>query len=740
MVAPHNNLTRQGLCDLINRQAGVKVMTVSRIRQHAKKCDWKLGSGTKISLKIYAAWLRNLLEEGIQLKAGRFNKAKNRQEKSRRSNDIEELIGKMPDTKDLARKASILNNAPLYMRTYHRDTFTLPFSHDHIRMIERMQRAMTYPAWLIETAFRSFGKTCISEGVAMWAINCGHKKFVPIVGPDEDHAKEISDSIQAEYEGNDILYEDFPEVCHAVRALEGKWQRCKSQSYRGKLTHIEWNSRTLVFPMISGSACAGSIIRARGWAGRIRGMKHKRRDGIVLRPDFVVFEDPQTEKVADSQRSCDKLLGVLVNAVLGLSSSTSKISVVVPSTKIKSGDAIDRLTVKEDFPAWQCNNTPLVRKMPDCLEDLWLGEYAAIRSAFDESITGDQERAQAEGTEFYLGRREEMDASSECTWDYALDETEVSPIQHAINILIDRGKAYFAAECQGVPKDLAAPGLYEIDPEAVARRVNGLKRLQAPGPAQVATAFIDVGHAKLDYMAIAWDSMFSGSVMDYGRYPDGRAEMFDPKRNTLESAVASGLMAVVQKLCATQFRKEDGELMPLDRILIDCGDPATRATVFSVCRSARFGVPVMASRGRAHHKFRQPKEKLRRRWPNCYQDTWKSLGRVIIHDACVVREWIQKAFMAPEGGPCSITIYGGRKDTHPELGEGITAEKLLEKLVGIHGEIYNWVPVPGRANHPLDCAVGCWIGAAIEGLRVSVTPKTMGPRRKKKRRGGFKAM
>jgi hypothetical protein len=194
-------------------------------------------------------------------------------------------------------------------------------------------------------------------------------------------------------------------------------------------------------------------------------------------------------------------------------------------------------------------------------------------------------------------------------------------------------------------------------------------------------------------------------------------------------------------MLSLHITQDDGEVIPIDRILIDCGDPETRSEVFSICRGRRWGCPVMPSRGRAHHRFRMPKEKKARTFVNAYLDTWKSLGRVIIHDACVWRERIQKGLTAPLGSPGSIRIWGQKNDRHPQLARQLCGERLIEKLVGETGEIYKWYLVPGAGNHWLDCAVGCGVAASIEGLKPAQQAKQKSSnRRKKKRRGGFKAI
>src|SRR3712207_7549730 len=54
--------------------------------------------------------------------------------------------------------------------------------------------------------------------------------------------------------------------------------------------------RSLVLPTIEGSAASGGVIRVAGITGRVRGMKHKRTDGLSVRPSLVLVDDPQTDE------------------------------------------------------------------------------------------------------------------------------------------------------------------------------------------------------------------------------------------------------------------------------------------------------------------------------------------------------------------------------------------------------------------------------------------------------------
>jgi hypothetical protein len=485
------------------------------------------------------------------------------------------------------------------------------------------------------------------------------------------------------------------------------------------------------------------VIRAEGWTGSIRGMQRRTSGGEVLRPDAVVVDDPQDDEMAKSPERVQKFLDVLVKVILGLGGHDRKISCMVQATMIAKGDAVDRLLDRTQYPAWQANNTPMLRALP-ATQALWLEDYAKIRNDFRRDAPGDQARARAASTAFYQSNREAMDAGAEVTDDGLREGDEVSGLQHAMDLWIDKGEDYFRAECQGSPIDRRPTGLSDLDRDVVSRRVSGLGRRVLPAPAGTITAFVDMGRAELWWLVVAWDSVASGTIVDYGTWPEQRgASLLDQYASQTEAA-AGGLASCLHRVFGAQYTREDGAALNVDLAMVDCGDPATRDAVFGVCRGARFGSPVIASRGRAHHKFRRPKDRRVRLYQDAYLDLWRKLGRVVIHDACAWRERVQSSLSCAEGAPGEIRLYGPAGTQHRELAEHLTAEILLEKMVGDTGEYYKWQQQ--GPNHWLDCLVGCAVGASTLGIakRATVVPGSMGSagtgREPKRRRGGFRAV
>jgi hypothetical protein len=663
--------------------------------------------------------------------------------------DIEVILGEMPDVKNPKRKKACLADLEMYLRTYHAGTFTRPFSQQHRRFIGQLQEACKESAWIVRSVFRGFGKTSLTEGAAEWAIVGGHKRFIPIIAASSEHADAIAAGIRGGFENNDMLLDDFPEICWPVRALEMRVQRCTGQRFRGKSTFLKWSGGFLQFPSNTGALCAGSIIATFGWTASFRGLKRRLPDGNTVRPDFVIVDDPQTDESAQSPTAVMKLLDTLIKSVLGLGGHNRRISVVVPATVIQPNDAIAQLMDPQEYPAWLAENIPMLKTLPKDTGK-WLGEYARIRGDFDRSIPGEQRKAAYRSLQYYRAHRAELDEGAEATWKDCYERGfELSGVQHAMNLWIDKGEDYFWAECQGKPSARLGSGSLVTDVDYVAKKVNGLAQRTAPADCLVASGFIDVAHDKLQWMLCAFRSDFGGSVIDYGEWPEGNATLRGMEGTTLSGAVFRGLCHLVERMAAQAIPKSDGEGFWLQNVLVDCGDPGTRDAVFASARGQRFPCRVVASRGRAHHQFYMPDPKKKRCLQNSFIDIWKGLGPVVVHDACVWRERFQRSMMLPPREPGSIDVYGPSQARHRELALQLCSEKLIEKMSGTSGEMYKWSRTPGVRNHFLDCGVGCMVAATMEGLRYGQEVQAIVARQQgqqgggsgqRKRRGGFKAI
>ncbi len=433
-------------------------------------------------------------------------------------------IGEIPDVVNPERREACRLDLHAFLVKYFPETTGLaPFSDDHIRVIKRLEQSALKGGRFYNLVYRGFAKTTVSVNTAIWALAYGHRRFVLLVAATRSDAADLLDAIKAELETNEALAEDFPEICHAIAALEGKAQRCGSQTQNGELTRIEWKKDKVVFPTIldangKATACSGATIVCRGITGAIRG-RGKRTGGKQLRPDWVIVDDPQTDASAASPGQVTKRLNVMVKTILKLAGHNSTIAVIVNGTIIQPDDFMDRLRDAGQYPGWQGETVKMVRQWADAHETLWLGDYARIRRSFDPSDPADQERAHAQANEFYLANFKAMNAGCVVSWDHCYDhELEHSAIQHAYNFLIDDGEDVFSAECQSEPVKINL-GSEQLTLTDIIHKLSGYGQGEVPTNVAKLTAFVDVQDESLWWIVIAWTADFTGYVIDYGIWP-----------------------------------------------------------------------------------------------------------------------------------------------------------------------------------------------------------------------------
>jgi len=341
---------------------------------------------------------------------------------------------KNPQRKDACRRSF-----RSFCEAYFPQTFHLVWSPDHLKVIGKIEAAVLEGGLFAMAMPRASGKTTLCETACLSSLLYGHREFVALIGSDEEHAGDMLDSMKSELENNDLLEEDFSEVCAPIRALEGIHQRAAGQLYRGARTHVGWTAKEIVLPTIEGSIASSAVIKVAGITGRVRGMKHKRADGKTTRPSLVLLDDPQTDESARSPSQCATREQIVAGAILGLAGPGRKIAGLMTLTVVRPDDMADRIFDREKHPEWQGERTKMVYAFP-ANEKLWQ-QYAQLRAEGQRN-----DRGTAEATEFYRQNRADMDAGAVIAWRQRHNPDELSAVQHAMNLKLDQGEPAFWVE------------------------------------------------------------------------------------------------------------------------------------------------------------------------------------------------------------------------------------------------------------------------------------------------------
>lgn len=639
-------------------------------------------------------------------------------------------IGAPKPPKDAERKERASGDFAFFCKSYFPFIFELPWSPDHLQAIGKIEAAVLRGQLFAFAMPRGSGKTTLCEIACLWALLYGHHQFVVFVGASEENAKNSLETLKAELETNDVLHEDFQEVTHPVRMLEGSIRRADLQHIEGRLTKIGWRTDEMRLPDVEGSAASGGLVKVRGIDGAIRGLKARMPDGRTARPSLVIVDDCQTDKSAKSNSQCASRKHVLNGAILNLAGPRVKIAGIFPCTVIRKGDAADTILDRKQNPVWHGERFKLVYEWPSN-DDLW-AKYVDLRQS-DLEMGGDG----ANATEFYKENREAMDAGGRVAWPERFNDDEVSAIQHAYN-LRSRDEYAFFAEYQNEPI-VEETEERALNPQVTARLVNGLAQREIPQPCTELTAFIDVQKNLLYWAVMAFEPNFTGYVIDYGTWPDQKQHYFTLRgaRHTISRFLGAGtafeanLFQALLRL-RTQWEKQgymrdDGGLFPFSNVLIDANWGESTDTVYDFCRhEARDWFP-------AHGKFYGAAgvqiNEYKRKSGESVGDHWrippvhgKRMMRHVLYDTNHWKTFLANRLSTPFPAPGSCTLWRADPSRHKLIADHLHAE--YPTLVEAKGRaVTEWKIRPEKPdNHWLDCLAGCYVGASMAGVTLANRP------------------
>ena len=731
-----SNMRVVDVARLLNSTSFGFVLAQARLYREFNRVGFRIGSSENprnINLLKYIAWMfdrKHTPEEtsGARSYEDRRNAERDRQaEQSLAGRDI----GQLPEVVNPDRKAACERNFQLFCESYFPETYSLAWSPDHLKVIEKIETAVLRGGLFALALPRGSGKTTITESAALWSMLYGHREFVVLIGATESAALELLDSLKTELEVNERLAEDFPEVCYPVAQLEGIANRCAGQLYKGERTRITWTSNEIVLPTVEGSRASGIIVRVAGITGRIRGMKFKRSDGRNVRPSLVVIDDPQTSESAGSLEQTRKRVRVLAGDILGLAGPGQKISGIMPCTIIRPGDMADIILNRNTHPDWNGEKTRMVYRFPTNMK-LW-EEYAEIRA---EALRTEGNFQKA--TEFYLANREAMDAGAEVSWEARFNHDEVSALQHAMNLKF-QDEAAFQSEYQNdpLPDDTADDSLLSVD--EICAKINGLARRRVPLKCDRLTMFVDVQKALLFYVVIAWAEDFTGAVIDYGSWPDQHRHEYsladaNPSIQTLfpkagfEGALYAALSALTDECLGREWEREDGAVLKIERALVDANWGQSTDVVYQFCRQSSHAGVILPSHGRYVGASSKPMTEYRKQQGDRLGFNWmipnvagKRAIRHVIYDTNYWKSFIHARLAVPVGDKGSLTLYGRIPGAHQLFAEHLTAEYRV-KTQGRGRTVDEWKLKPqSHDNHFLDCVAGCAVCGSMLGASLPET-------------------
>jgi len=713
------------LARLLNSAGQGEVISERQLRRHRNRAGYTIGDAHSVDLFRYAAWLTLEYFRPKAEPAG-YDERKRRQ--AERNADLVRAaqdIGEIPAVVDPERRARGEGSFRLFCETYFPEVFYLPWSPDHLRVIEKIEKAVRTGGLFAMAMPRGSGKTVLCQAAVVWSALIGATPFVCLIAASAERAKSLLENIQVWLETNPLLAADFPEVTYPVRSLERITNRQKGQKYCGEPTRIEWTSDKIVLPTIEGSKASGVVISSSGMKGSdIRGQNHARPDGQVVRPQLVLVDDPQTTESAWSPSQSQRREAILAGDVLGMAGPGKKIAGLMACTVIRPDDMADRLLDREKHPDWQGERTKMVYAFP-ASEKLW-ARYAELRA---DSLRNDGDGREA--TEFYREHRAGMDAGAVVAWPERFNPDEISAIQHAMNLRL-RDEAAFFAEYQNEPI-IETEGEEMLSADEVTAKTNGYTRGMIPIGVGHLTMFIDVQQKALFWMLCGWEENFTGYVLDYGTWPKQRRAYFTLRevRSTLarktpgaglEGQIYAGLEKLTTERLSCAYRREDGAEMRVDRCLVDANWGQSTDVVYQFCRQSQYAGVLLPSHGKYVGASSIPFSEYKRKRGDRVGLHWRipnTVGRRQVRHALIDtnywKSFVHARLAVAMGDLGCLSLFGRDAKAHRLLADHLTAEYRVKTLARDR-TVDEWKLRPTRPdNHWLDCLVGCAVAAAIQG-------------------------
>lgn len=647
-----------------------------------------------------------------------------------KQNSIKE-VGPLPPVADPNRRSTGGDDLELFLLTYFPQSFKLNFSDDHRKIIKRIETSVNEGGLFSLAMPRGSGKTTITIRAVLWALLYGKRRFAALIGASSDAANELLAELKIELETNDLLYADFPEVCHPIRQLEGEAKRAPGQMVDGVRTRIGYKGKQLILPTIANAPSSGAIVRVSGLLGRIRGMKYTSADGDSLRPDLVMIDDPQTDASARSENQCSMRERVLSGAILGLAGPGKRIAGVMPCTVIRKGDMADRILNRVIHPRWNGERCRLVYQWPTN-QELW-DTYAELR--ISDLRQGNDKLPQA--TEHYAANRQAMDAGSLVGWPDRYEPHELSAIQHAWNLKLSNPDT-FDAEYQNDPKDSLSTvaTARAASAEAICQRASGYACGEIPKTAQHLVCGVDVQGSVFFYTILAVGQGFSSWVVDYGTWPDQQKTYFSLNEvdqtiqaitgvGSLEGSLLAGLRRLETHLLTRNYRRDDGAPMPIERIVIDANWGPSTQTIYSFIRQSEQRTLWLPWHGKGIGAKQSPMSSWPRKPGEITGDHWKITAtqvknqepRHVIADTNYWKTFAHARLQQPDGEQGALMLFKASPMRHRMFADHVAAEQPIETS-GRGRELVEWQLLPGRDNHYFDCLCMAMVAGSSLGVRL----------------------
>ena len=608
------------------------------------------------------------------------------------------------EPEDPRRRRRLEKNPERWLQWYFPNVFTLPFSDGHREIIRAIVSNDAKGRDTVVAAPRGEGKTNIMRYMTIYLIVTKRAKF-PAMGGWQSRSATEAFSTWVIAITSERLVADYPEYfapfavsTHANRLPRLRWQgedRPTGAAIRADLKQI-------VFPDGLGAIAAGSL------QGDVKGLNITTADGLSLRPDKLLLDDPQDVKRAADPKFVADTLEQIDTQWRCLAGPDKRISMMVACTIYAPDDVGESLgkrrnTVFVRIP--RVTSWPVGFEKAESLTrqlwDRWFDLY-------------DDEKTREMAFSFYRKNRAAMTNGFTVSWKYRYDKSKGDP-DALFGAMVDyytKGRDAFFSEYQNQPVAHEAK-YYELTPQCVLRHQVDLHENEVPEDTVYAVLTTDINYSYgLAYEAAAFNR-------------EGRCHVFaegvwcqEPLPISAKNTNQEYRQRRVKKALEIMAEWVDVQPWKLDDWYIDAGGEQFD-TVTSFCRAAKKnGKLGRAMIGRAGKTY-DPSVKtcigrVRGRVYACFT---RESGKWYCMDADYYKELGQTSWITPMGEPGSATIYRG---SHRDYADQMCREVLEAKgvIMGRGGRtmvVYKWNTLPGK-HDKLDTHAMAYAGAGYAGI------------------------
>ena len=409
--------------------------------------------------------------------------------------------------KDLERREHSRTRLDFFAETYFPHLYYDPDPY-HVETLRREAGYLMVDETVVmhqaEAGPRSLGKTTLRIILDIWA-KCHQWSQMSLwvrkkLSGDEGAESRIR-QIKNEFLTNELLAEDFPELCMWVRGFKGNPKSCPPPYI--------WSDHRIKMP-------GPRYSLAGGVEGSLTGLIV---DGV--RPDLIILDDLETRQSAESKKE-QKSLHDAFDADFIRLHDVNRRAVYIQLGNIRTKESlIARNCDRARMPAWRGRIYKAILKEPERV-DLWENyvaiykgemeppEYVAsvsdgqISDALGMSVGAIAKKVEDAETirwayAYYAANKEVMDAGGEVLSPRRL------PLWKCYECWAAEGKSTFHTELQNEPpKDSGETLDLQLNVPFLAQQKSDLKEGVVPDWAEFLTVAVDVGLYELHWAVDAW--------------------------------------------------------------------------------------------------------------------------------------------------------------------------------------------------------------------------------------------